>query len=184
MEQIYHHPRYLHMKDLKHLGPKMAPRPLRTAKNHFRWPPPGSQDGAKIHPKSTWKPSKKQSFFLLVLGSDFIRIWPQLGSNLEAKILPKSIQVGPKIDQNLGQDVDHFFAWFLIALGTFFGQFCFEVGRLRGPKTLKNPRFLKVFAISANLPTGGCMIEFLVNLALNLRPKTLQKSTQEASKID
>ena len=28
------------------------------------------------------------------------------------------------------------------------------------------------------------MIEFLVNLALNLRPKTFQKSTQEASEID
>ena len=28
------------------------------------------------------------------------------------------------------------------------------------------------------------MIDFLVNLALNLKPKTLQKSTQEASKID
>ena len=28
------------------------------------------------------------------------------------------------------------------------------------------------------------MIDFLVNLALNLSPKTFQKSTQEASKID
>ena len=28
------------------------------------------------------------------------------------------------------------------------------------------------------------MIDFLVNLALNLKPKTLQKSIQEASKID
>ena len=28
------------------------------------------------------------------------------------------------------------------------------------------------------------MMDFLVNLALNLKPKTLQNSTQEASKID
>ena len=41
-----------------------------------------------------------------------------------------------------------------------------------------------IFAISANLPTRGHIIDFLVNLALNLRPKTLTKSSQEASKID
>ena len=43
--------------------------------------------------------------------------------------------------------------------------------------------FFNVFAISANLPTGGHMINFLVNLALNLRPKTHQKWCQEAFKI-
>ena len=72
-----------------------------------------------------------------------------------------------------------------MAVGTGFGRFCFEVGRPRDQKTLKNYRFFfHIFAISANLPTRGHIIDFLVNLALNLRPKTLTKSTQEASKID
>ena len=43
--------------------------------------------------------------------------------------------------------------------------------------------FFKVFATSANLPTRGHMIDFLVNLTLNLRPKTHQKWSQEAFKI-
>ena len=38
--------------------------------------------------------------------------------------------------------------------------------------------------ISANLPTRGYMIEYLINLALNLVPKIHQKSIQEAPKID
>ena len=40
------------------------------------------------------------------------------------------------------------------------------------------------FAISGNLPTRSHMIDFLVNLVPNLAPKTHQKSTQEAPKID
>ena len=44
--------------------------------------------------------------------------------------------------------------------------------------------FFSLFAISANLPTRGHMIDFLVNLALNLRPKALQNSSQDASKIE
>ena len=44
--------------------------------------------------------------------------------------------------------------------------------------------FFSFFAISANLPTRGHMIDFLVNLVPNLNPKTHQKSTQEAPKID
>ena len=53
-----------------------------------------------------------------------------------------------------------------------------------GKNHAKNLLFFSFFAISANLPTRGHMIDFLVNLALNLKPKTLQKSTQEASNID
>ena len=108
----------------------------------------------------------------------------QLGSNLEAKTLPKWSQVGSEIDQKMSQDVDQFFVGFWTALGTFFLQFDLEVGGPRGPKTIKNNRFFILFAISANLSTRGYMIDFWVNLAFNLRPKTLQNSTQEDSKID
>ena len=38
--------------------------------------------------------------------------------------------------------------------------------------------------MSGILPTRGHMIDFLVNLAPNLNPKTHQKSNQEAPKID
>ena len=72
----------------------------------------------------------------------------------------------------------------MIGLGTLFCQFCFEVGRPGDQKTLKNHRFFSFFAISANLPTRGHMIDFLINLALNLGPKVHQKSSQEAPKID
>ena len=38
--------------------------------------------------------------------------------------------------------------------------------------------------MSAILPTRSHIIDFFVNLAFNLAPKTYQNSTQEASKID
>ena len=44
-------------------------------------------------------------------------------------------------------------------------------------------RSFKVVAISANLPKRCHMVDFLVNLALNLRPRTNQKLCQEAFKI-
>ena len=93
-------------------------------------------------------------------------------------------QVGPKIHQKRDQDADQFFASFLIGLGTLFGRFCFEVGRPRDQKVLENLKIFSIFAISANLPTRGPMINFLVNLAPKLENKTHPKSTQEASKID
>ena len=71
-----------------------------------------------------------------------------------------------------------------MAVGTGFARFCFEVGRPRVSKTYKNWLFFNDFAIPANLPTRGHLIDFLINLALNLKPKTLTKSTQETSKID
>ena len=122
--------------------------------------------------------------FLIGCGVGFVAIWCQLGSNLAAKTLPKSTQVGSKIYQKINQDTDPNFLWFLIGLGTLFWQFCFEVGRPRDQKTLKNLRFLSILAMSANLPTRGHMIDFLINLAFDLAPKTYQNSTQEASKID
>ena len=76
------------------------------------------------------------------------------------------------------------FTWILVGLGALFNQFCLEVGRPRGPKTLKNQKHVQHFAISTNLPTRGHMIEFLINLALNLAPKTHHKSTQEPPKIN
>ena len=83
----------------------------------------------------------------------------QLGSNLEAKTLPKWSQVGSEIDQKMSQDVDQFFVGFWTALGTFFLQFDLEVGGPRGPKIIKNNMFFILFAISANLSTRGYMIE-------------------------
>ena len=49
---------------------------------------------------------------------------------------------------------------------------------------MRNHCFFSFFANSGNLPTTCHMIDFLVNLAPNLKPKTHQKSTQEAPKID
>ena len=51
-------------------------------------------------------------------------------------------------------------------------------------KYWKKQSFWSIFATSANLPTRGHMIGFLMNLAPNLAPKTHQKSTQEAPKTD
>ena len=76
--------------------------------------------------------------FRLVVGSGFVAIWSQLGSNLAAKTLPKSTQVGSKIHQKLDQDADQFFDLFLIGLESFFCQFGFEVGRPRNQKTINS----------------------------------------------
>ena len=77
---------------------------------------------------------------------------------------------------------------FLLDFGPLWGRFfCNLTSKLEGredQKLLKNHRFFILFAFSANLSTRGYMIDFLVNLAFNLRPKTFQNSTQEASKID
>ena len=106
------------------------------------------------------------------------------GAILASKILPKSTPNGRKIDQKLHQDVDQFFDRLLMALGPIFGRFGLEVGRPRDQKTLKNQWFLSIFAFSANLPTRGHLINFLVSLVSNLASKTFQNPSQEASKID
>ena len=51
----------------------------------------------------------KVIIFLIGCGIGFVAIWCQLGSNLAAKTVPKSTQVGPQVDQNLHQDADNFF---------------------------------------------------------------------------
>ena len=66
----------------------------------------------------------------------------------------------------------------------FWSHLGFQVGRPSVPKSCKNQRFFKIFGFLAILPTRGHMIHFLANLALNMRLKTLQNSTQDASKID
>ena len=48
-------------------------------------------------------------------------------------------------------------------------------------KYWKKCNFFRIFTISANLSTRGHMIEFSVNLALNLAPTTHQKIHPEAS---
>ena len=51
-------------------------------------------------------------------------------------------------------------------------------------KMIKKKFCFCIFDNLANLPTRGHMIDFLFNLAFNMSPKTFEKSTQEASKID
>ena len=69
-------------------------------------------------------------------------------------------------------------------LDRFWSHLGLQVGRPSVPKSCKNLQFFKIFGFLAILPTRGHMIHFLANLALNMRLKTLQNSTQDASKID
>ena len=75
--------------------------------------------------------------------------------------------------------LDFWWVW-----GRFFVNFASKLDGRGTKKLWKTLSFFKVFAILANLPTRGHMIDFLVNLAPNLSPKTHQKSTQEAPKIN
>ena len=80
---------------------------------------------------------------------------------------------GIQVEGQVDQKIDHMAS-------------CWQVRRnsKKAKKNIEKPMvFFHVFAISANLPTRGHMIDFLVNLALNLRPKTHQKWCQEAFKI-
>ena len=83
------------------LGAKMAPRTKKVEIWRFELRLLGGKLGAKIHPKSFRRPTKKWSFFWLLVGSGFVATWSQLGSNLAAKTLPKSSQVGSKIHQKI-----------------------------------------------------------------------------------
>ena len=81
----------------------------------------------------------------------------------------------------------YFLLDFLIGLGALLCQFWFEVEGPRDQKTLKNFLVFDFFAISANLPTRGHMLNLLFNLLFNLhfktfqqnRPKRLPKSIQK-----
>ena len=105
------------------LGAHLGPKSEKSAFDSRSSTPLGAQDGlklgAKTHPKSIRKPSKKQ-YFLLVLWSGFGGVWPQLGANLDAKTFPESTQVCSKLDPKWCPDVDNLLFCFLIALGTFF----------------------------------------------------------------
>ena len=68
--------------------------------------------------------------------------------------------------------------------GRFFVNFSSKLESRGSQKHRKTYCLLCIFAISANLPTRDHMIEFLVDVAFNLRPKTLKESTLEALKID
>ena len=144
--------------------------------------------GGHVGTKKLWKigpePSQKVIIFLIGCGAASGGIWCQLGSNLAARTLPKSTQVASKIYQKINQDIDPNFLSLLIGLATLLWQFCFEVGGPRYPKSLKTYYVFSNLAISANKPTRGHMIDFLVNLAFNKALKTYQNSTQEAPKID
>ena len=65
-------------------------------------------------------------------------------------------------------------------------SFVDKASKLEGRVTNKWWRKSRVFCVlasSANLPTRGRMVDFLVNLALSLSSQTFQKSSQAASKI-
>ena len=72
-----------------------------------------AQVGPKLGPEIIKNRSgglpKSDHIFDWLWGQGFVAIWCQLGSNLAAKTLPKSTQVGFQIDQNLHQDADNFF---------------------------------------------------------------------------
>ena len=155
-------------------------RPPEPILMNFWWilaPPSWSQDPPKTHSNWFRRPPKECCFFWLIFGSGFGGIWSQHGSNLAAQTPPKSSHVGPKIHQKLDQDVNQFVAWFLIGLGHFFSNFPSKLEGRESPKSLKTYYVFSILATSANLPTRGNMIEYLINLALNLASKIHQKST-------
>ena len=87
------------------------------------------QNPFKINPESL---QQKGYFFWLVFGSCFGAIWCQMGSNLDAKASSKPTQVDSDIDQKWHQNSNDFSDRCLIARGTPFCQFRFEIGRPRG----------------------------------------------------
>ena len=100
----------------------------------------------------------------------------------------KSTQIRAKRDPNTKPSCIIFSIPCLIDFGRLLDRilvgFGCQVGRPRHPKSLKTYYVFSILATSANLPTRGYMIDFLINLALNLTPKIHQKSTSEAPKID
>ena len=82
--------------------------------------PSWTQVGTKNLSESFPEAFSKVIIFLIGCGVGFVAIWCQLGSNLAAKTLPKSTQVGSKIYQKINQDTDPNFLSFLIGLETLF----------------------------------------------------------------
>ena len=69
-------------------------------------------------------------------------------------------------------------------LGEAFLSMLLRGWKAEGPKSIEKLFFFSIFALWGNWPTRSHMIDFSVNLVLNLRPQTHQNSTQEAPKID
>ena len=150
-----------------YLGPKTAYLSKKPSKNTACGTPQGPE---------SWTPNPTLSKMRYFFGRLFSSICCQLGCNLEAKALPKIDPSWFKNSKKMHQDSDQFLISFLIGLGKLFDQFCLDVGRPRDPKTIKNlRRFFWIVAILANLLTRGHMIDFLVNLALNMRPQNPPK---------
>ena len=107
--------------------------------------------------------------------------WPQLGAQNESKIDQKSIKKCIIILMSILID-------FLLILDRSWIDFgAILASKLAGRVAQNHAKtncFFYIFGFLAILPTRGHMINFLANLALNMRLKTLQNSTQDASKID
>ena len=91
----------------------MAPRRLqkRTSTKTQTFPPPSWEGNSNQNRSKTVLGAIQQVIiFCIAFWIDFEAIWRQLGSNLAAKALPKSTQVGSKIHQKWDQDADQIFA--------------------------------------------------------------------------
>ena len=126
--------------------------------------------------------------FLVVFGVRFwwhlVPTWLPLGCQNLPKIEPSWLQDPSKI----GSRCRPIFCLIFDRPGIVFFPILLRSWTAKGPKkpfqSVELSANLLFFVISANLPTRGHMIDFLVNLAPNLAPKTHQKSTQQAPKID
>ena len=172
---------------LRVLGPILAPRARKVRSISVRrppsWGPRWVKLGAKSHPKSIRRLSKKRQFLRLVLGSGFGVIWCQLYPNLKSETFPKSIHVGSKIDSNCPKMLINSCSMFDHSRDVFSVNFASKVGRPRGPKPLKKCCFSWYFCYLGQLAKKRQYDRFLVNLSFNLKPKTFQSSTQEVAKI-
>ena len=95
--------------------------------------------------------------------------WSILGSTW----LPKSTQSLPRSNKNRSRKRSNFQLFFLIILDRYWIDFgAILASKLAGRGTQKYFfKFFIHFAIWANLPTSGHMIDFFANLAFNLMPK-------------
>ena len=129
---------------------------LKTRSQDHPWNP---KLEPKIDQKSFRRGSENRSYFSLVLVLGFGAIWCQLGSNLNPKPSPNPPKLGPEPASKLYQESNQFLAWLLIALNTFL----VNVASKLEAGIVKILMVFIVFAMPANLPTRGHMIDFLAN---------------------
>ena len=122
------------------LGPCWAQVGAKLGPSWAKLGPSGPEVGPRWFQIGSKTGSKNMFDFEIHFSSIFDRFWEGFGRVLGAKL-------ASKMHQKLDQDADQIFASFLIDLGTFFYQFCFEVGRPRNQKTLKNLRFFLAFLL-------------------------------------